>query len=297
MKTHRLYSSFLIAAGFTLALLVVARADESTSSIQFSDPTKPGTAKILLARGDLRVQGTDAAPVTVRSEAKSAPRTLRKDGLRVITASTSYALNEKDNVVTLDAGGLGWIGGSGDFRLTVPRSTSVIVQCSFGGGVTCTGLTGDIEIHSMSGKIRLDDVSGGVAVDTMNGEIQASIRELQDNKPLSFNSMNGEVVLRVPANGKANVRLRTQNGSVLTDFEESALVTKTETAPRSSRSKMAFSSNRVLPPRRPRPSAPPRTSPSKPDGRRRRRPARAPSWRAKKWKSPGKNRGRSRHGG
>ena len=40
--------------------------------------------------------------------------------------------------------------------------------------------------------------------------------------------MNGEVVLHLPENAKANVRLRTQNGSVLTDFPESALVTKTE---------------------------------------------------------------------
>ncbi len=35
-------------------------------------------------------------------------------------------------------------------------------------------------------------------------------------------------MLRVPDAAKANVRLRTQNGSVLTDFDESVLITKTE---------------------------------------------------------------------
>jgi hypothetical protein len=67
-------------------------------------------------------------------------------------------------------------------------------------------------------------------VGTLNGEIHAKIRALQEGKPLSFTSMNGEVVLRVPADAKASVRLRTQNGSVLTDFDEAALITKTEAA-------------------------------------------------------------------
>ena len=71
----------------------------------------------------------------------------------------------------------------------------------------------------------------------MNGEITATIRELHAGKPLSFTSMNGEVLLRLPADTKANIRLRTQNGSILTDFDDKVLVTKTEAAPRSSRSK------------------------------------------------------------
>ena len=85
----------------------------------------------------------------------------------------------------------------------------------------------------MNGQIQLEDVAGGVVVSTMNGEIRASVRELQDKKPLSFTSMNGEVLVRVPAASRANIRLRTQNGSVLTDFDEATLVAKTETVSRS----------------------------------------------------------------
>jgi hypothetical protein len=168
----------------------------------------------------------------VKSEAKPATKKPRKDGLRVLTASTGYALNEKDNVVTLDALGEGWAGAPSDFNITVPRNTNIIIASSFGGDVTCAGVSGDLEIKNMSGEIRLDDVTGGALVETMNGEIRANIRELHDGKPLSFTSMNGEVVLRVPADAKATVRLRTQNGSILTDFDETALVTKTENTPR-----------------------------------------------------------------
>jgi len=247
MKRFQSCSSglLLLAAGL-LALPVIARGAEETPSIlAFSDPAKPGTLKIQVGRGDLRIQGTDTTEVVVKSDSKAATKTARKDGLRVLTAASSFSLTEKDNVITLDALGEGWAGSSADFRITVPRATSIIVQNSWGGDVTCTGLSGDIEINSMNGQIRLDDVSGGIVVSTMNGEIRATIRELQDKKPLSFTSMNGEVQLRIPAQAKANVRLRTQNGSVLTDFEETALVTKTESVSRS------HSRSAVRPPRPP----------------------------------------------
>lgn len=232
-RSLRLKTSSLFVAACALVSAACA-ADDNNTSIKFSDPAKPGTFKIALGRGDIRITGADTAEVTVKSEMKPVSKKPRKDGLRELTTSTSYSLTEKDNVVTLDALGEGWAGKPSDFHITVPRNTNVVVASSFGGDVTCSGVGGDLDIKSMGGEIRLDDVSGGALVETMNGEIRASIRELHDGKPLSFTSMNGEVLLRVPADAKANVRLRTQNGSILTDFDETALVTKTENTPRSS---------------------------------------------------------------
>lgn len=222
--------SLLFTASLALLLTLGARAaDESSNTIKFSDPAKPGTVKISLGRGELKVQGTDTAEVTVKTEMQANSNRRTKDGLRVISASSGFSLTEKDNVVTVDAAASEWgRSGSSDFRLTVPRNTTIIVQNAWGGDITCTGISGDIEINSMRGEVRLDDVAGGVVVSTMSGEIKATIRELREGKPLSFTTMNGEVVLRLPENAKANVRLRTQNGSVLTDFEENVLVTKAE---------------------------------------------------------------------
>ena len=229
----RLFPSFVVAAALAVCLFTAARAADDVTTIKFSDPAKPGTIKVALARGSLRVKGADVADVTVRSDAKPlTAKPVRKDGLRVLTAASGFALTEKDNVITLDAVSESFHGGGADFTLTAPRNTTLVVNNSWGGDIVCSNLSGDIEVHSMNGEIRLDDVSGGLVVETMNGEIHASIRELHDNKPLNFQSTNGEVVIRLPADAKANIRLRTQNGSVLTDFEETALVTKTESTPR-----------------------------------------------------------------
>lgn len=230
MNSHRLLSHPL-AAAFALVLAVAARAEDAPASIKFSDPAKPGRLEIKLGHGDLRITAADTAEVTVKTEAKAAAKTPRKDGLRVISSAASFALSEKDNVITLDAVSEGWKSGNTSFQLTVPRSTAVVVQSSYGGDVVCTGLAGNLEINCMTGTIRLEDVAGGVVVSTMNGDIRASMRELREGSPLSFTSMNGEVVLQVPPEARASVRLRTQNGSVLTDFDETVLVTKAETTP------------------------------------------------------------------
>ena len=61
----------------------------------------------------------------------------------------------------------------------------------------------------------------------MNGEVRARYAKVPQ-KLVSITSMNGEVDLQVPSETKANVRLRTHNGSILTDFSEEVLKTKTE---------------------------------------------------------------------
>lgn len=221
---------FLLVA--TLAASALARAaDDAPTVIKFSDPARPGTLKVQMARGEIRIQGADTAEVAVASEAKPVSQK-RKDGLRVLASSTGYSLTEKDNVVTLDALSDGWKSGATNFTLTVPRNTQVVVHSSFGGVITCTDLGGDLEINNMNGEIVLEGNTGGAVVQTMNGSIKASIPQLTEGKPLSFTSMNGEIALRVAPTAKANLRFRTQNGAVLTDFPEEALVTRTESAPR-----------------------------------------------------------------
>lgn len=233
MKPYRLFPSFVIAAALALAFLAGSRAaDDNTTTLKFSDPSKPGTLKVHAGRGDIRIKGAEVAEVIVKSDAKAITSKPRKDGLRVISASSAFSLAEKDNVITVESDA--FRGGSSDFTITVPRSTKIVVNnMAWGGGdIRLTDIEGDIEVECPHGEVHLDRISGGAIVTTMNGEIYASLLKLTANKPLSFASMNGEVQLRLPAEAKANLLIRTQNGSILTDFEEGALITKAESTPR-----------------------------------------------------------------
>jgi hypothetical protein len=249
MKLQRipLRPAFIASIFVSLPLLTGAARAQETTTVKFSDPDKPGTLKIVVARGDLHVRGTDTTEVTIASSGKAAAQARRSDGLREIAAAGSFLVSEKNNVITLDALSDRGAGGEADFEIIVPRRTSLVVQnFKAGGDVTCVDITGDVEVHTTNGEIHLERLAGGVAAEAYNGKISASIAELHENKPLSFTSMNGEVLVRVPSSAKASVRLRTQNGSVLTDFPESALVTRVENTPPGARRRLTGKG--VLPP-------------------------------------------------
>ena len=209
--------------------LCAADGDEKTTSIAFGKPEAPHTLRVETMSGDVTITGGEVDKVIVQTSAEATGgANRREDGLRVIVADNSFNLTERDNVVYLsqDHGAFGRHGS--DFRVTVPRDTAVIVKIGAGGDVMLKELSGDVEVSNLNGSVKLENVSGGVAVDTMNGEVTARYAALAAGKSHSFSSMNGEIRLYVPATAKATFTLRAQNGTVATDFDENALVTRTE---------------------------------------------------------------------
>ena len=152
MKNARLFPSFLVAAAVTVLLLTAARADDNeTATIKFTDATKPGTLKVNVANGDIHLRGAETDEVRVTTDLKPETPALRKDGLRVLTSSSSYSLTEKNNVVSLTYGIEGWPTNGGEFTIVVPRNTAVIINSNFGG---------DVEIGARNGR-RDDAVRSG----------------------------------------------------------------------------------------------------------------------------------------
>ena len=214
----------------------VAAEDVNSASalhLKFSDPAKPGTVRVKLMSGDVTVTAADTPEVTVVSNIKPRHKDeKRPDGLRRLDSEITYSAAEKNNIITLSFGSdrAGPAPAGASVILTVPRQTAVIVSNSSGGKITVKDTVGDVEVHNNNGEIQLDQISGGATVEAMNGAVHATFAKVPADKPLSFSSMNGEVEVRIPADTKANVRLRTQNGAIYTDFDEKALVTKTEAA-------------------------------------------------------------------
>jgi Putative adhesin len=228
MKTSRTLP-FLMAAALAL-LPLSSRADEAQGRIAFSDPSKPGTLKIRVLRGEVTVHGEDVKDISVKSDAVAAEPTPRKDGMRVLSTTSGFRLTEEKNVAVLiyGEGDDGWTGGSADFEITVPRNTSIVVANAVHGDFKCTGVSGDVDVRSVSGDVELEDISGGALVETLHGDISVGMKALPVSRPLSFTSMGGEINIKVPSDSKADIRFHTHHGLILTNFDDKVLVTKTE---------------------------------------------------------------------
>ncbi len=186
------------------------------------------------ARRPARREPQPAPPGAILRHARDAPargrraKSTRSDGLRRLDDEISFELTEKDNVVSLRlAGDNPWANHDAEFKISVPRAMALDVKTEAGGDLTVKDITGDIEINNMNGEIILEGITGSAVVNTLNGEVRA-IYAKAPQKLVSITSMNGEIDLRMPADTKANVRLRTHNGSIMTDFDEAVLKTKSE---------------------------------------------------------------------
>jgi hypothetical protein len=221
---------FVLLASLAIAPLAPAAEDEgSTAAVKLSAPDKPATFNLDVPWADIRITGTDGDTVTVESTLNQKnTKPARPGALRRLDNEVSFELTEKDNVVTLSlAGDNPWGGHDAEFRISVPRAIALNLKTDAGGDLVVKGVEGDVEINNMNGEVLLDGLVGAAVINTMNGEVRA-IYAKSPQKPVSITSMNGEVDLRLPADTKANIRLRTHNGSILTDFAEDALKTKSE---------------------------------------------------------------------
>ena len=231
MKTHipSPFLRFLFAAGLSAAALAWADGDGANATVKLSAPGKPSTLQINMPWADIHIEGVDGDTVTVVSSIdQKGAKESRGDGLRRLDDEVSFELTEHDNTVTLRlAGDNPWASHDAEFKISVPRAMALDIKTEAGGDLTVKNIDGDIDVSNMNGEVKLEGIAGSAVVNTMNGEVHA-IYAKAPQKLVSITSMNGEVELRVPADTKANVRLRTHNGSILTDFDEAVLKTKSE---------------------------------------------------------------------
>jgi hypothetical protein len=205
----------------------------TTVRAKFSDPGKPGTLKLSIPWAEAHITGTDDNEIVVTSSLDEHGRQKEVDdeGFRRLDEDVTFELVEKDNVATISiAGDNPWVSQGAEFKIKVPRNTNLVLRTEAGGDIEVGGVEGDIDISSMNGEVTLTDIGSSAVVNTMNGEIKASFAKVP-TKPVSLSSMNGEIDLRLPGDTKANLRMRTHNGSIRTNFPEGALQAKTEKKP------------------------------------------------------------------
>ena len=110
-----------------------------------------------------------------------------------------------------------------DFTIRVPRNTRLELCTVNDGNIVVNGTRGDFTIHTVNGRITLDDVSGSGEARTVNGRLTATFATAPRQASV-FKTINGDVVLEMPERLAADLRMKTFNGGLYTDFEVEPLV-------------------------------------------------------------------------
>jgi DUF4097 and DUF4098 domain-containing protein YvlB len=85
--------------------------------------------------------------------------------------------------------------------------------------VTVEGVDGELEIGNVNGGITLTRVGGAVVAHTTNGDVKVTLARVAPQKPMAFTTLNGDIDVSVPSATKANLKLRSDQGEIFTDFD------------------------------------------------------------------------------
>jgi len=218
--------AFSLLLAMTLASAILgaaappARADEPQRLvIPLTDPARPVTLSVSVLMGSISVTGYDGKEVIVvaRDEDGDEDGDETVDGMkRIPNTSIGVTAEERNNQVEV---GLDWTDREVTLEIQVPRKTSVRASAVNGGDVVVTGVEGEHEIQNVNGDIRITDVAGSVVAGTTNGDLTVGFTRIAPDKNMSFSSFNGDVDVTFPASLKAELRINSGRGDVLTDFD------------------------------------------------------------------------------
>jgi len=137
---------------------------------------------------------------------------------RIPIESTGLTVEEDNNVVSVDIESLRR---AVDVVLRVPYATSLKVEGTnlFDTGITVENVSGEIEVESANGGIALKNVSGTVVASTTNGDIEVTLAKVNADKPMSFVTFNGDVDVTLPADTRANFKIKSNMGEIYSDFD------------------------------------------------------------------------------
>ncbi len=109
------------------------------------------------------------------------------------------------------------VSSSVSYTIRVPQKCDVEAT-STNGGLYINDIEGKFRLRTTNGKITAEALKGLVSARTTNGSVKVELKEVAVEEEMEFLTTNGSVTIYIPNNIDCDVRAKTTNGSIKTDF-------------------------------------------------------------------------------
>jgi DUF4097 and DUF4098 domain-containing protein YvlB len=103
------------------------------------------------------------------------------------------------------------------YRITVPPSLKVEVS-AVNGGVTVAGVAAPVALTTVNGTITLSGGRRDAKLSTVNGAIEATFSDLPKGTDLELKTVNGSILVTLPARAGFRLEGHTMSGEILSSF-------------------------------------------------------------------------------
>jgi hypothetical protein len=221
-----------------------ASAQSNEFTVPLSDPAKRGKLKAHLNSGTIIVKGTARRDVLVKysmkedeehdadhdhdndddDEDNDGEKNRNKDknkeskaGLKRIGGG-GMDLEVTENANLVKAQSDSW-NQPMKLEIEVPSGFDLQLHTYNDGDLSVSNIQGTLELTNFNGEITALNVSGSVVATTYNGEIKVTFDKVTEGTPMSYSTYNGDIDISFPAAFKSTVKMKTEQGSIYSDFD------------------------------------------------------------------------------
>lgn len=208
--------AFAVAA---LSVSLTAAADVKQTEEMSFEVDAGARVSLENINGDIRVSGDDGRTVRLLAH-KSADNQEDLDQLRIVVDATAAYVRIETRHPEKESGWFNWShGGSGSvsYELTVPRDVELDAIETVNGDVTIRAVAGAVKAGTVNGGLQVEGLTADVGLETVNGTIEATFDRLDGDQRVEAETVNGKIVLILPADASARVTAETVNGSIKAD--------------------------------------------------------------------------------
>jgi len=206
--------SLLLLAGIFLASLPARALTIKNEIFVRTLPLSSGGSFLLdNVNGSVQVEGWDRDEVEVRAvkTSQSDGRDLDQVKIEVdsdpghVAVHTRYPQGEGAQVAV-------------EYHIHVPYRVLLGSVATVNGSVVVRGIEGSGALRSVNGDVEVLNSSGRFNARTTNGDLRLELNELMDGGPMDIETVNGSVVLGLPSNARANLKVLSMNGDVTSEL-------------------------------------------------------------------------------
>lgn len=184
--------------------------------LQYPNLQTPGTVVLDINRGFIEVSGHDEPTIVI--EVLDPPRDAKRnrdDTDLKFAPRYDIKLDEIKNEIRLETYNQDY---QLNLRVKVPKQSNLSVETYYDGYLQVRNVAGKILAHSQNCDIRLLDISGTASAFSYNGDITVSLKSVNNDADLDFESYNGSIDVSLPENVQVTTAVSAGVGTYQSDF-------------------------------------------------------------------------------
>jgi hypothetical protein len=241
MKKYKIIFAILML--WTVNPIFAQSQEREQLTVPLTDPSKAGKLDVSLVNGSIKIIGYTGKDIIIDAVAVNEDNEKHDDRNRLNNLSTKTNHGTSKGKSSMDVAGMKKISSNDGFEITareknntvrvgvdrvnstinltikVPQNFDLKASTVNNGDIYVENVNGNHEISNVNGEIKMKNIVGSVSANTINEDIIINFTSITPSTPMVFTTLNGKVDVTFPATLKANVKLRTDDGEVYTDFD------------------------------------------------------------------------------